>query len=186
MYTIIELLWWIGAFGHMNRGIWKAIGPFLHHCTSGLKRSSLHPYDYFFQRLSSSSQVSDTPSLKPPFEYVAQRTIYPRICTRKAMSKSSGTFDSDKIFSCLSVGDECGILDGLPPEEGLVADERSDLAVCASCEVISIPSHTNKKTHSFDTASSTLSCFCIDKMLLHDPYKYASPNVFVIWTRHDA
>jgi hypothetical protein len=71
---------------------------------SGLKMSSLHPYAYFCQRFSSSSAVSETPSLNPPAEYVAHRMLYPRSCRRRAMSKSSDTFASDHIFSRPSAG----------------------------------------------------------------------------------
>ena len=80
------------------------IGPVRHQCTSGWKMSSLQPYEYFCHLFNSSSHVRDTPSLKPPSEYVAQRMMYPWSWSRKAISKSSLTFDSDQIFFTPSSG----------------------------------------------------------------------------------
>jgi hypothetical protein len=72
------------------------------------------PYECFCHKFSSSSHVSETPSLKSPSEYVAQRIMYPSLKLDRtwqwerpslsqprqnnAMSKSSDTFVSDQIF----------------------------------------------------------------------------------------
>jgi hypothetical protein len=84
---------WRGIFDHIN--LWNSgvMGPLVNHCLIGWNRSSLRsvsvrdarhppphfvtheqPKAYFCQRLSSSSQVRDTPSWKSPLLYVAHRT----------------------------------------------------------------------------------------------------------------
>lgn len=54
----------------LKRGV---IGPCLNHWANGKTTSSEHPNEYFCQRLSSSSQVRETPSSNSPRLYVAHR-----------------------------------------------------------------------------------------------------------------
>lgn len=75
-----------------------AKGPRTSQSRSGWNSSSLHPYAYFSQRASSSSTVSDTPSLNPSPAQAARRMMYPAHCSLNDISKSSDTWLSDQNF----------------------------------------------------------------------------------------